>query len=155
MSRDPFICATWLVHTGPMSDSHVWHDPHTHAKSHSYMQHDSFACATCPMLICDMTHPYMQLLLVCLTRFIHMCDVTHSYVRCDSFICVSFTHSRRRSDLKDLRLEIYRVSRYVFWVMGTLFTPLKTCMKMWGLPWKRVWLFMGASVKTCCKFWQS
>ena len=41
-------------------------------------------------------------------------------------------HSRRRSDLKYLDLQIIQFSWILFWVTGTLFTQQKTCLKFWG-----------------------
>jgi len=64
-------------------------------------------------------------------------------------------HSRRRSDLKYLDLQIGQFSCALFWVTGTpvyslenwfeiLGTPVKTCLKVTGTP-----------VKTCLKFWRN
>ena len=56
---------------------------------------------------------------------------------CEFFFKVS--HSRRTLDLKYLSVQIYQFSGKVFWVTGIPFTQLKTCVELWGLPWKYVW----------------
>ena len=57
------------------------------------------------------------------------------------FLWVFFkvSHSRRTLDLKYLSVQIYQFSGKVFWVTGIPFTQLKTCVELWGLPWKYVW----------------
>ena len=60
--------------------------------------------------------------------------MTHTH---DSF------HSRRRSNFQYLDLQIWRVSRPLFWMTGTPFTAEQICLKFWGLPWKRVWYVWG------------
>jgi len=52
-------------------------------------------------------------------------------------------HSRRRSDLKYLDLQIRRFSRPPFGATGTPFTHVKICLKIWGLPRKKVWCVRG------------
>jgi len=66
-----------------------------------------------------------------------MWNMTHSYVKHDSF------HSRRRSDLKHLDLQISRIYRKLLEVTGTPFTHVKPCLKFWGLPRKHVWYVRG------------
>jgi len=56
---------------------------------------------------------------------------------------VGVYRSRRRSYLKYLDLQILRFSPKIFWVPGTPFTHVKICLKIWGLPWKRVWSVRG------------
>jgi len=56
----------------------------------------------------------------------------------------------RRSDLKYLDLEISRFSRSIFWVTGTPFTHVKARMKIWGLPWKRVWDVLEMCLRCTC-----
>jgi len=46
--------------------------------------------------------------------------------------------------LKTLDLQIRRFSRQLFWVTGTPFTHVKTCLQISGLPRKRVW-YVGES----------
>jgi len=64
-------------------------------------------------------------------------------------------HSRRRSYLKYLYLQIYPLSWYIFWVTGTPFTHVKTRLKFWGLPWKVAWYVRGFPWKPvgnfCCR----
>jgi len=64
---------------------------HVCDKTHSYVWHDSFICATWLIHMCDLTHSYVwHDSFICVTWLIHMCDMTHSYVRHDSFICVTW-----------------------------------------------------------------
>jgi len=55
--------------------------------------------------------------------------------------------------LKILYLQIYPISMQMFWVTGTPFTHLKTCLNL-GTPVKTRLICMGTLVKTCWKFWQ-
>ena len=66
------------------------------------------------------------------------------------WVCLPYC-SRRRSDLTYLDFQIGRFSRQLCWVTGTsiyshenLFeivgTPVKTCLKVKGIPWQLVWI---------------
>jgi len=57
-------------------------------------------------------------------------------------ICMPL-HARRRSDFKYLDLQISQFSWEIFWVTGTPFTLVKTCIKIWELPWKRALYVRG------------
>jgi len=70
--------------------------------------------------------------------------------------------SLRRSDWKYLDLQICPISGQIFRVTGTQFTQVKSRLKLWAVPWKRVWcvfdaclMRMGTPVKTCWKCWLS
>jgi len=52
--RDPFICATWLIHVSGRSCVHKCDI------TRSYCWHDLFICVTYIILMCDMTHSYMR-----------------------------------------------------------------------------------------------
>jgi len=52
-------------------------------------------------------------------------------------------HSRRRSVLKYLGFQSLRLHRTLFWVTGIPLTQVKTCLKFWGLPRKRIWYVRG------------
>jgi len=53
-------------------------------------------------------------------------------------------HTRRRSDMKHLDLQIIHFSWIFFWVTdGDPFTIMKTSLKSWGLPRTRVWYVRG------------
>jgi len=59
--------------------------------THSYVQRNSFVCATWLICMCDMTHSYVRhYSFVCVTWLIHTCDMIHSYVRHHSFVCVTW-----------------------------------------------------------------
>jgi len=95
-------------------------------------------------------HHVMPRYLFSYSRF-HMCWRTSraSHTLCDAKIVnayvdyVGLHHSRRRSDSKYSDLKIGRFSRRSFEVTGTPFTHVKTCLKIWGLPRKRVWYVRG------------
>ena len=62
-SRETLVCVAWLIRTGAMTLSYVWHD--------------SFICVTWRIHMCNVTwltrHPSAD---IC-QRLIHMCNVTH------------------------------------------------------------------------------
>jgi len=66
----------------------------------------------------------------------HACHIWLSHVTRHIVIFISVT---RRTEMK------------IFWVMGTLFAPAKTCLTFWGLPWKLV-KNPGTPAKTCLTF---
>ena len=57
-------------------------------------------------------------------------DTFNVFVCRKCFVCI---RSRRRSDLKYLDVQIYPICGQIFWVTGTPFTHVKTCLKSWGL----------------------
>jgi len=71
---------------------------------------------------------------------------THTVSRC------STVHSRRRTDLKHLDLEIYQFFWWILWLTGTLFTHLKIRLWLWRLSWKRVWNVRGLPWKRVGNF---
>jgi len=52
-------------------------------------------------------------------------------------------HSRRRSDIWISRLDSFPVHPFKW--RGLPFTPMKTCLKFGGIPWKLVWKLRGLS----------
>ena len=96
VSRDSFICVTWLIHV--WHTSFVWVITLTHKMwyvfcnvhmcdmTHSYVWHDSFICVTWLIDMCFVTF-------IRVTWLIHTCDMTHLYVWHDSLKCVyTLTH---------------------------------------------------------------
>ena len=109
--HDSFICVTWLIHMCDMTHSYVWHD--------------SFICVTWLIHMFD----------ICVLRLVHICDMTRPHVWHDAFICVTWIiqirvltqasfHSRRRSDLKYLDLQIRQFSCHSFEWRGPPLTSL-------------------------------
>ena len=77
------------------------------------------------------------------------------WVRDTHTVCVTIEtpiRSRRRSYLKYLDLQILRFSRKIFWVPGTPFTHVQIRLKIWGVPWKRVWYVRGLLWKFVSNF---
>jgi len=69
------------------------------------------------------------------------------------FLCVmKINHSRRRSDLECLDLQISQFSWEILWVTRTPFIHVKTCLKIWGLPRKCVWYVRGLPWKLVGNF---
>jgi len=160
--HDSFIRVTWLIYTCDMTHLYVWHDSfirvtwliytcdmtHSYATWLNYMWHDSFimvtwctniygiphlSCVTGLIHIWDTTHSYVwHDSFIRVTWLIHTSDMTHSFWWCDALVFVAF-HSQRRSDLNFSDLQIRRFSRPLFWVTGTPFTHVKTCLNFWGL----------------------
>ena len=44
------------------------------------------------------------------------------------------------------------ISGSIFWRTGSPFTHVKSCLKWWGLPWKRVWYVWGLQWKLVVNF---
>jgi len=124
-------------------------------------------CACALGAVGDVPREYVSFMRLCLVTFGLFWRTSYMYrhservavfSRITEFICflygsfftyiwsiltyMSYVHSRRRSDLKHLDLQILR-NHKLFEVTGTLFTHVKTCLKFWGLPRKRVWYVRG------------
>ena len=80
-------------------------------------------------LMCGLGVSVLETLSASVAHVMSSCvaDDISSCVAHDTSSCVAhdMSHSRRRSDLKDLDLEIYWSPRYIFCETGTPFTQLK------------------------------
>ena len=83
-------------------------------------------------VVCDNSSTYIY---ACIHECMHFCSMSMYTCVC---VYMLIYHTRRRSELKYLHLKIRRLFRRSFAVTGTLFTHVKTCLKLWGLPRKHV-----------------
>jgi len=111
---------------------------HESSKCHELKTHELVISHTQDTFVCRSLKTHESSKHTCVTNSRHMSWWYHTL---KTHSCVG--RSRRRSGLKYLDFEIYRFSRCIFWVTGTLFTHVKTCSKFWGLPRKRVWYVWG------------
>jgi len=116
------------VYPSHFSPSYLWYDPCTRV-THSYVQYDSFICATWRIHMCDTTPSYVQhgfmtcllhtggtsLLYVWYDSFIretwlYFC---HSYERHESFQVTCVTWIRRTCDMTYLTLLIHQQDAFI------------------------------------------
>jgi len=137
----PLLCVTWLIHTCDMTHSYVWHDSflrvtwliHTCDMIHSHVWHDA------PIKIdnntqitlreeagCEVAQYPQQTwhdAHICVPWLIHMCDIHEPIF----FLLSSLTEGTR---LKNIWISKFVwFSSTLFWVTGTPFTHVKTCLK--------------------------
>ena len=95
--------------------------------------------------VCTMIHVCCDLCLRWVIIFIYVpwCVRYDSCILWFTYVKSQHSHSKRKSDLKYLHLQIIQLSWILFWVTGTPFTQLKTCWNFWGLLRKRVWYVRG------------
>jgi len=136
--HDSSICVAWLIHMCGMTHPYVWHD--------------SSICVAWLIHMCGITHPYVwHDSSICVAWLIHMCGMTHPYVWHDSSICVPWlidiesiqsTHGGDHiENISISRLDSFPVHSFEW--RGLPFTPVKTCLKIWGLPSNLVWKLRG------------
>jgi len=77
VSRDIFICVTWLLRLYEMTHAHAWHDLSVCVTWLMYM-----FCVTRLLRLYEMTHAHAcQDLFVCVTWLIHTSKMAHSYLQ--------------------------------------------------------------------------
>ena len=113
---------------------------HTHKED---LQRDSFMCVPWLPHVCDATHFYAWL--ESSTRDAHINRQASIFEWRDSFMLATWHASlTKRNRIKIFGSPDLSVSLIdLFWVTRTPCTPVKTCLKFWGLPWKLVWNVQG------------
>jgi len=155
-------CVTWSIHTCDVTRSHGSHVWFTRVTWPTHTCKVSFIHATWLIRMCDMSHAHLwhdSSIHAASTRVSH---AIYSHVRCDSFICAMWLiHMRFIHPLtEEIRLKRFAsrdLSGFPIRLLsdGDSVYTLENLYENVGTPVKTCLIFMGASVKTCCKFWQS
>jgi len=123
--------------------THLYATCHTHELDvlHIRMSHTTHMNASRHTCVSIVSHTWIR-------HVIHMNELNHTYE------CIT-THMLPTEEIRFKTfgsLEIYQFSWYIFWVTRTGYTLMKTCMKVWGLPWNRVLYVRGLPWKLVGKF---